>query len=95
MANWKRIRGRKVQSLKKPRGGSQRRAFTVEELKALLKKASGEWKGQILFGNYTDERLGDIAQLCWDGIDLEKKIPSLSILQHGHPPQPKLQQTRS
>ena len=70
--------GKKVQSLKKPRGGSKRRAFTIEELKSLLKEASGEWKGQLLFGIYTGQRLGDIAQLCWDGIDMEKKILSLS-----------------
>ena len=70
--------GKKVQSLKKTKGGSQRRAFTIPELKALLKEASGEWKGQILFGIYTGQRLGDIAQLCWEDIDLEKKILSLS-----------------
>jgi integrase len=70
--------GKKVQSLKKPRGGSQRRAFSLEELKALLKEASGEWKGQLLFGIYTGQRLGDIAQLRWEDIDVEKKILSLS-----------------
>lgn len=70
--------GRKVQGLKKIRGGNQRRAFTLEELKALLSATSGGWKGQILFGIYTGQRLGDVAQLCWDDIDLEKKILSLS-----------------
>ena len=70
--------GKKVQSLKKTKGGIQRRAFTLEELKALMKEASGEWKGQILFGVYTGQRLGDIAQLSWDDIDLGKKILSLA-----------------
>jgi len=68
----------KDEAHQKPRGGGQRRAFTIEELKALLNEASGEWKGQILFGIYTGQRLGDVAQLRWDDIDLEKKILSLS-----------------
>ena len=70
--------GKNVQSLKKPMGGSQRRAFTLQELKALLATAAGEWKGKILFGIYTGQRLGDIAHLRWENINLEKQILSLS-----------------
>ena len=51
---------------------NERRAFTVPELKNVLAKASGEWPGIILFGLYTGQRLGDIASLTWQNLDLEK-----------------------
>jgi integrase len=44
---------------------SPRRPFTVNELKTILTHASGEWKGIILFGLYTGQRLKDIARLTW------------------------------
>ncbi len=52
---------------------SNRRAFTVDEIKAVLKAADGEWRGMILFGLYTGQRLKDIALLTWDNIDTEAK----------------------
>lgn len=48
----------------------RRRPFTLEELRAVLAVAEGEWRGIILFGLYTGQRLGDIAQLTWENIDL-------------------------
>ncbi len=51
---------------------NERRPFTLPELKTVLKLASPEWRGMILFGFYTGQRLGDIAQLTWQSIDLEK-----------------------
>lgn len=52
-----------------------RRAFTVTEIKLILKHASHEWKGLILFGLYTGQRLNDLARLTWQNIDLtEKKV---------------------
>lgn len=50
---------------------SARRPFTVKELKTILAHASGEWKGFILFGLYTGQRLKDIARLTWDNVDIE------------------------
>jgi len=50
-----------------------RRPFTLAELKTLLKAADTEWRSMILFGLYTGQRLGDIARLSWDQIDLEAK----------------------
>jgi integrase len=50
-----------------------RRPFTVKELKTILTHASGEWKGLILFGLYTGQRLKDIARLTWLNIDIEKE----------------------
>ena len=37
----------------------------------MLKVADSEWKSMILIGLYTGQRLGDIARLTWDQIDLE------------------------
>jgi len=48
---------------------SKRRAFTMEELKNLLDKCNAEWRGMVLFGLYTGQRLGDLANLTWDNID--------------------------
>jgi integrase len=50
----------------------QRRAFTLRELKTILSRADTEWKGMILTGIYTGLRLGDIALLTWDKVDLER-----------------------
>ena len=50
-----------------------RRAFTLPELKTILSKATGEWSGIILFGLYTGQRLGDIAKLTWQNLDLERQ----------------------
>jgi integrase len=49
----------------------QRRALALEELKKVLAVASNEWRGLILFGVYTGQRLGDIAALTWAQVDLQ------------------------
>lgn len=51
---------------------SERRPFTVDELKSVLRNASGEWRGIVLFGIYTGQRLRDIARLTWNALDLER-----------------------
>lgn len=60
----------KVQALKTK--DSVRRAFTLPELRALLKLASSEWRGMILTGLYTGQRLKDIASLTWANVDTER-----------------------
>lgn len=52
---------------------AQRRPFTVDELKTILSHAGSEWKGLILFGLYTGQRLKDIARLTWANLDLQKQ----------------------
>lgn len=49
---------------------NSRRAFTLPELKNVLDKASEEWRAMILFGLYTGQRLGDVARLTWQSIDV-------------------------
>lgn len=64
----------KVSTLKH-RGEKKRRGFTLEEVKTVLKQcksAGGEWKGLVLTAIYTGQRLGDIAQLTWQQVDLPK-----------------------
>ena len=55
-------------------GDSARRAFTLSEIKRVL-KACGEdteWRGLVLFGIYTGQRFGDLARLTWRAVNLEE-----------------------
>jgi len=49
-----------------------RRAFTVQEIAALLAVADPEWRSLIKFGLYTGQRLGDVVNLRWTNLDLKK-----------------------
>ena len=50
----------------------ERKAFTIEEVKQLLKVIPDEWPDMIRVCLYTGgQRLGDIAKLTWEQIDLE------------------------
>jgi len=59
-------------TLLKRRDRFERRPFTIDELKRILKVADDEWRGMILFGLYTGQRLGDIATLTWQNLDLQR-----------------------
>ena len=52
---------------------SERRALTLDELKSVLAVASNEWRGVVLFGVYTGQRLTDIAKTTWAQLDLHGK----------------------
>ena len=63
-----------VATLRKERGGTTRRGFTLEELKIVLREVSGtEWASLVRFGLYTGQRLGDLAKLRWSQVDLENE----------------------
>lgn len=47
--------------------------FTPADIAKLLKAAKGDWHGAILMGYTTGARLGDIADLQWRNVDLERK----------------------
>lgn len=48
-----------------------RRPFTVNQLKAIEKQCTDEWRGLFLFGLYTGQRLADIANLRWFDLKME------------------------
>lgn len=56
----------------KGQGGrhSERRPFTLEELKRVLALCDPEWRSLEVFGFYTGQRLGDLADLTWQDLDL-------------------------
>jgi integrase len=60
----------------KQRGEHRRRAFTLEEIhKVLLQcdEQGGEWRGLVLTALYTGQRLGDVACLTWQQVDLNRQ----------------------
>jgi integrase len=50
---------------------SKRRAFTLAEVKRILRACGDdtEWRGLVLFGLYLGQRLGDLAKLTWRAVD--------------------------
>jgi integrase len=48
---------------------SNRRGFSLDELKVVLDACDEEWRSMVLFGFYTGQRLGDIARLRWVNLD--------------------------
>lgn len=64
----------KVDTLKS-RGENKRRGFTLEEVQRILGRcdeAGGEWRGLVLTAVYTGQRLGAVAGLTWNQVDLAK-----------------------
>lgn len=70
------ISGR-VRKLKIQGQQQTRNPFSEDQMRRIYSVATGEWKGLVLFGYYTGQRLGDIASLHWHQIDLAQKIVSL------------------
>ena len=54
--------------------GNTRRAFTLDEIRRIIQTATGEWRGIILFGLYTGQRLSDITGLAWNQIDTAEGV---------------------
>ena len=61
-----------VKGVQKEAAAAKKRAFTLDELRAVLDAADPEWKSMILFGLYTGQRLADIATMRWSNVDLIK-----------------------
>jgi integrase len=47
--------------------------FDIDQVKALLQAASGDWKGAIMVALYTGARLQDVANMRWESVDLHNK----------------------
>jgi integrase len=58
----------------KTRDKSARRAFTLSEIKRILRACADdpEWRGLVLFGLYLGQRLGDLAHLTWRAVSFEQ-----------------------
>jgi integrase len=76
---------RLVKLLKTKDGGTERRAFTIPELKRVLAVANNEWRSMVLVGLYTGARLGDLAQLTWRAVDLEQGEIRFATRKTGRP----------
>jgi len=59
-----------VETVRRERRPKIKRPFALPELRSVLDLASDEWRSMILFGLYSGQRLGDIATLRWNNIDL-------------------------
>jgi integrase len=59
-----------VETVRRERRPKIKRPFTLPELRSVLALASDEWRSMILFGLYSGQKLGDIATLRWNNIDL-------------------------
>jgi len=53
-----------------------REPFTLDELRALLVQAEGDWKTAILLGAFAAMRIGDATTLRWECIDLAEGVIS-------------------
>jgi integrase len=61
-----------------------RRPFTLPELQRILEACDAEWRALVMFGFYTGARLGDLAALTWQNLDLERNnrtphLPDFSL----------------
>jgi len=79
-----------VETVRRERRPKIKRPFTLPELRRVSDLASDEWRSMILFGLYSGQRLGDIATLRWNNIDLAHNELRFSTLlrnlngEHGH-----------
>ena len=48
--------------------------FTMEQVSLIFSACQGEWKGLVTLGFTTGGRLGDLATLKWENVDLEEGI---------------------
>ncbi len=64
-------------------GENEQRAFTLEELRAILAVSDDEWRGMIKCGLYLGQRLADIATLTWANVDLARGEMKLTARKTG------------
>jgi integrase len=57
-----------------PAATAERETFTPEQVASLIEAAEGDWKRAILLGFFSGARLGDVANMRWDSVDLTRKL---------------------
>jgi integrase len=50
-----------------------RQAFTIEQVEAILRAATGDWRGAVMVAFYTGARMQDVADMRWESVDLQNK----------------------
>lgn len=50
----------------------EKSVFSLDQVAALLRTAPSDWQGLILAGFYTGARIGDLSNLKWSAIDLDR-----------------------
>ncbi|MBI4024761.1 MAG: site-specific integrase [Verrucomicrobia bacterium] len=66
------------------RGESKRRPFTMAELRRVLDACvDSEWRGLVLFGIYTGQRLGDLSRLTWRALDMDANTVAFTTQKTG------------
>jgi integrase len=50
---------------------SGREPFTAQEVARLVESAKADWRGAVLLAATTGLRLADVANLCWECVDME------------------------
>jgi integrase len=68
-----------------PRERQHRRPFTDIELRAILAACDTEWRGMVLAGLYTGMRLGDVADLKWQNVELGSRELRFNMEKTGKP----------
>jgi integrase len=60
-----------VEDLKERSAKPGREPFTAGETARLIEAAQGDWRGAVLLGATSGLRLGDVANLCWESVDMD------------------------
>ncbi len=63
----------KLDTLKVAGERVRKQAFTLPQLRLLFRHAEGEWRGLVLLGAYTGQRLKDLACLTWQNVVLAER----------------------
>jgi integrase len=59
--------------------------FAPEEISRLINAAAQDWKGAILVGYFTGQRLQDVCNLRWDRINLSNRVITFRVAKTGKP----------
>jgi integrase len=54
--------------------GEEKGTFSSVQISKLVRAAEADWRGAILLGYYTGARLGDVAKMRWNAINLDEGV---------------------
>ena len=59
------------------------KGFTLDQVRDIYALAWDSWRGMILLGFYIGQRIGDLARLTWQNVDLAKEEIRLTTAKPG------------